>query len=83
MLGKVFKNNSVQTIVKSKVRAAALEYLNKLKQKHTKLDGLKYQKLELQSYLSSPLPSNESRNLLLRLRTRTVNGIHSDYGGLF
>ena len=34
-----------QTIVKPKVRAAALEYLNKLKQKHTKMDGLKYQKL--------------------------------------
>ena len=72
-----------QTIVKPKVRAAALEYLNKLKQKHTKMDGLKYQKLELQPYLSSPLFSNESRNLLLRLRTRTVNGIHSDYGGLY
>ena len=65
-----------QTIVKS----AALEYLNKLKQKHKKM---KYQKLELQPYFSSPLFNNESRNLLLRLRTRTVNGVQSVYGGLY
>ena len=72
-----------QTLVKSKIRDAALEYLNKLKQKHTKMDGLKYQKLQLQSYLSSPMFNNESRNLLFRLRTRTVSGIRSEYGGLY
>ena len=51
----------IQTIVKSKVRAAALQYLNNMKQKHSKMDGLKYQKLQLQPYLSSPLFNNESR----------------------
>ena len=37
----------------------------------------------MQTYLSSPLFNNESRNLLLRLRTRTVNGIRNDFGGLY
>ena len=73
----------LHSIVKSKVRSAALKYLNTLKKKHTKMDGLKYQKMELQPYLSSPLFNNESRNLLLRLRTRTVNGIRNDFGGLY
>ena len=71
------------SIVKSKVRSAALKYLNTPKKKHTKMDGLKFQKLELQPYLSSTLFNNESRNLLLRLRTRTVNGIRNDFGGLY
>ena len=68
-----------KTIVKSKVRDAALKYLFEIKLKHSKMDNLRYDKLELQSYLSSPMFNNESRNLLLRLRTRTVNGIKSDF----
>ena len=33
--------------------------------------------------LSSPLFNDESRKLLLALRTRTVSGIRSDFGGLY
>ena len=47
------------------------------------MDGLKYSKLELQPYLSSPMFNNESRNLLLRLRTRTVSGIRTDFGQMY
>ena len=47
------------------------------------MDGLKYSKLELQPYLSSPMFNNESRNLLLRLRTRTVGGIRTDFGQMY
>ena len=70
-------------IVKAKVRNAALQFLNQLKLKHSKMDQLKYDKLEVQQYLTSPLFNNESRTLLLRLRTRTVNGIRADFRGLY
>ena len=42
-----------------------------------------YEKLELQPYLIEPLFNEESRNLLLRLRTRTVNGIKADFKGIY
>jgi hypothetical protein len=63
-----------QTIVKAKVRSAALDYLNKLKQKQSKMDGFIYKKLALQPYLSSPLFNNESRNLLLMEYEMTSEG---------
>ena len=72
------KKQKFKDIIKSLARDSALQYLKALKQTHTKLDGITYKNFELQSYLSSPLFNNESRNLLFRLRTRTVNGIRND-----
>ena len=77
------KKQQFKKIVLSHVRTAALKYLKQLQEKHSKLDGIKYDKLELQNYLTSPLFNNESRNLLVRLRTRTVSGVRSDFGGLY
>ena len=42
-----------------------------------------YKTFKLQEYLASPLFNNESRNLLFRLRTRTINGIKGDFKGLY
>ena len=72
-----------KSIVKSKVINAAFIYLQKLQQSHSKMDKLKYSKFEHSPYLSSPLFNNESRSLLLALRTRTVRGIRSDFGGIY
>ena len=47
------------------------------------MNAVKYYKPELQSYLVSPIFNHESRNLLFRLRTRTVSGIKSDFKGLY
>ena len=44
---------------------------------------LSYETYQLQEYLHSPLFNNESRNLLFRLRTRTVNGIRCDFKGMY
>ena len=65
-----FKN-----IVKTKVQKAAFEYLMSLKNTHSKMKNLKYAVFEKAAYLSSPLFNNDSRKLLLALRTRTVSGI--------
>ena len=77
------KKEKFKTIIKSKARAAALTYLNTLKQTHSKLNGIIYDKHEVEAYLTSPLFNNESRNLLFRLRTRTVSGIRNDFRGVY
>ena len=71
-----------KAIVKDKVRNAAFEYLKTLKKEHSKMKNLIYVKLELQPYLIVPIFNKESRNLLLRLWTRTVNGIKADFKGI-
>ena len=47
------------------------------------MKNLKYTVFEKAAYLSSPLFNNESKKLLLALRTSTVSGIRSDYGALY
>ena len=70
-------------VVKSKVRNAAFKYLKENQEKHSKMQNLKYPTLKMQDYLFSPIFDNESRDLLVRLRTRTVSGIKSDFKGLY
>ena len=72
-----------KSIVKIKVQKAAFEYLKTMQHTHTKMRSLNYKEFKEASYLSSPLFNNESRKLLLALRTRTVSGIRSDFGGLY
>ena len=47
------------------------------------MQSLSYETYQIQEYLHSPLFNNESRNLLFRLRTRTVNGIRCDFKGMY
>ena len=47
------------------------------------MKSLTYNTYQLQGYLCSPLFNNESRNLLFRLRTRTVSGIKCDFKGIY
>ena len=75
--------DKLKKIVKAKVINAAFIYLQSLKQNHSKMDNLKYNKFEPAAYLSSPVFNSVSRSLLLALRTRTVRGIRSDFGGLY
>ena len=44
---------------------------------------INYKTFKLQYYLFNPMFNNESRNLLFRLRTRTVSGIKSDFKGIY
>ena len=64
---------SYKEFIKSRIRAAALKHLNQIKQTHSKVKEFPYEKLETQSYLISPLFSNNSVNLLFPLRSRTVD----------
>ena len=75
---KQFKN-----LVKNKVRDGAFSYLTMLKNNHSKRQGLSYKSLKLQDYMFSPIFNTECRNLLFRLRTRTVGGIKSEFKGVY
>ena len=72
-----------KSVVKSKVRNAAFKDLIKIQQTHSKMKLIEYKTFKMQEYLSSPLFNNEARNLLFRLRTRTVSGIKSDFKGVY
>ena len=72
-----------KNIVKTKVRSSAFHYLLGLKQTHSKMSGITYRKYQLQEYLISPMFNNENRNLLFRLRTRTVSGVRNDFKGVY
>ena len=77
------KKEKLKIIVKNKIRQAAFQYLKNLQNTHSKMSGINYSKFELSSYMKSPLFNSESVKLLLALRTRTVEGIRSDFKGLF
>ena len=60
-------------LVKVKIRKAAFDHLIKLKNTHSKVKDIKYQKLETQTYMKSSIFSNEEVNILHALRSRSVN----------
>ena len=70
-------------MVKLKVNNAAFTYLKSLQQTHSKMKNIQYEKFDISKYLSSPLFSENSRGLLLALRTRTVRGIRCDFPGMY
>ena len=58
--------------IKSKIREAAFKYLQNIKEKHSKIKHIKYQKLEVQKYMTSPIFSNQEVNTLYALRSRST-----------
>ena len=75
--------HKLKSIVKSKIKEAALDYLKEVQRKHSKMDLLRYNSYQIQEYLHSPLFNDESRQLLFRLRTRTVSGVRCDFKGIY
>ena len=80
---KSMKKAKFRTIVRRKMRDAAYKSLNQVKENHSKINGLTYDKLEQTAYLSSPMFNTDSRKLLIALRTRTVKNIRNDFRGMF
>ena len=44
---------------------------------------MKYKELKIQEYMNCPMFSSEQSGLLLKLRTRTVRGIRTDFGDMY
>ena len=72
-----------RAIIKEKISNSAFKFLQNMKQEHSKMQKVNYEKFEMMQYLNSPLFSNNNRILLLGLRTRTIRGIRNDFRGLY
>ena len=58
---------------KNKVKEAAFDYLQNIKEKHSKVKDIQYEKLDMQSYLLGSKFSTSEKQLLCKLRTRMTN----------
>ena len=74
----IFKN-----IVKKLVKAAALEDLKQIQSTHTKVNNIKYNKLQLQPYLDSNSLNVEQRSLIFNIRANTVSGFKMCFTSMY
>ena len=72
-----------KALIKSQVKKSAFKYLLEEQKRHSKVDHIKYEKLEIQPYLCSPLFSRKEQSTLFRLRSRTIPGIRNDFRGMY
>lgn len=71
MLKTKFKTKqSFKNFLKRKSKEAAVNYLNKLKSKHSKLDDLHFNDLKCANYLQDQRINQNEAKLLFKLRTR-------------
>ena len=57
-------------LIKEKVNIAAFTYFKNLQQTHSKTKDIKYNSLEIQSYLKSPQFNDEECEILFKLRSK-------------
>ena len=81
-ISKMTKTN-LKKMVKDGMEKSAFDYFREIQKSHSKARPIVYENFEMQEYLSSQKFSTEYRNLLFRLRTRTVQGIKSDFKGWY
>ena len=72
-----------KALIKTHVHEAAFNYLRKEQKCHSKIEHIKYEKLEIQPYLCSPMFSRKEQSTLFRLRSRTIPGIRNDFRGMY
>ena len=65
--------DAYKRFVKDKIKMAALKYLRKLQEKHSKISDISYKELKVEGYMISPIFSDEEVNTLHSLRSRSVN----------
>ena len=61
---------SFKKLVKDRIRSKAFKYLKERQNSHSKISNIKYEDLQAQSYLSSPLFTNNESKLISLLRSR-------------
>ena len=79
--------NSFKNFIKKKTRKASFEYLNILKKKHSKVEGIKYDSLRSQAYFSADDSDKTIQNIqnLFKIGARmlevkaNMKGSHIEY----
>ena len=69
---KTKSKNVFKKMVKNKMKEFSLNYLNKLKEKHSKMDNLVYPKLKTQNYLKDGEINVQAAKNLFKWRTRAA-----------
>ena len=78
-------NWSFKKLVKVKTKEFALDYLLKLKERHSKMNSLEYQELKIQNYLKDENISVKEAQNIFKYRTRVANfkeNFKNNYNGL-
>ena len=70
-------------LIKTKVKQAALKALQEIQASHSKVNQIKYEKFEIQSYMTSSVFNNEEISQLLALRSHTVRGIKKNFSSWY
>lgn len=79
--------NSLKNFIKKKIREAAFAYLNILKKKHSKVEGINYDSLKIQAYFSANDCEKSIQDIqdLFKIRARmlevktNMKGSHYEY----
>ena len=70
-------------MVKDRIRAKALHYLKERQKDHSKIRNIQYETLQAQSYLSSPLFTNNESKLIALLRSRMHSEFKSNFSHMY
>ena len=69
--------------MKKNVKAAAFENFKQTQSTHTKVNTIRYDKLQLQPYLDSNTLNVEQRSLVFNIRANTVNGFKMCFTSMY
>ena len=79
---EAYNVNVYKKMIKAKIREAALSFLKKKQETHSKVRDIVYTKLETQRYLTSPLFSDEEVSLLFAIRSQCVRECRANFSSM-
>ena len=77
------KVNDYKSFIRKNVKKAAFEEFKNMQAKHSKVSEIRYEKFEKQSYLQSPIFSNEDVEVLSNMRSHTTRGIRDNFKQMY
>ena len=77
------KVDDYRSLIRKHIKAAAFNELKTKQSSHSKVNDIVYENLEKQSYLISPIFTNNDIGILSNLRSHTTRGIRSNYKQLY
>lgn len=80
---KTSKDDDFKSMVRKHVKETAFKELKMKQESHSKVKVIKYETFEKQSYLVSPMFSDEDVGVLSNLRSHTTRGIRGNFGQLY
>ena len=78
-----FKEEDFKKLIRKHVRETAFKELKIKQEGHSKVNTIVYEKLQQQSYLQSPLFSNDDVSILSNLRSHTTRGIRDNFQQMY